>query len=233
MKIVVSVTTVSMSNAQNDWRSQVVELKKFRIAEAAVFPTGLKEKERYELYRNLKEAGVTKIPLVHLLTEMKPEEIGFLLDSFETDSYNLHSIETWPLQYDYSEWKKDIYLENGKTVPTNKEFEEFGGVCIDFSHWHNASLLGNDPYCDRMVDTVKHFKTGVSHLSAIKKRMIRNPFRPEFEQYDSHLMEDLTEFNYLTGYRKYLAPINAIELENSIEDQLKVKAYIEKLLNMS
>jgi len=230
MKLAVSVTTVSMTGSVNDWRSQVGELKALGIVETAVFPTALKESERYELYRTLVEAGIVSIPLLHLITEMKPEEIGFLADHFEIGCFNLHSTRKWPLHYDYSEWASKIFLENGKEVPDEEELGVFAGLCIDFSHWHNERLVGNELYCEQMNENVKRFPIGVSHVSVIKKERLCNPFRPEIEQYDSHLMQDVAELDYLGRYVEYLAPINAIELENPISDQLRAWEYIESMM---
>ncbi|TAK96427.1 hypothetical protein EPO05_01830 [Patescibacteria group bacterium] len=219
-----------MNGGINDWQSQVAELKKYGIDEVSVFPTALQESGRYDLYASLMGAGVKKIPLFHLKTEMKNEEIDFLLKSFDIETFNLHSTNKWPLLHDYTRWKSNIFLENGKEVPHSKELEEFAGLCVDFSHWHNEFLLENGDYCAKMTDNLERFKTGVTHLSPIKKELLLNPF-VNIKQYDSHVLGDLSELDYLVGYKKYLAPINAIELTNSIAEQLRVKEYLEKMLD--
>jgi hypothetical protein len=73
------------------------------------------------------------------------------------------------------------------------------------------------------------FPVKCNHISAIKK-----DFRIEKDEklrYDSHSFQDLSEFDYLKKYSLGLfSDFCALELENPIRDQLRVKEYILKTL---
>jgi len=70
---------------------------------------------------------------------------------------------------------------------------------------------------------------GVNHVSAVRKKVFRHP---EFGLVKSaHFLKSLSELDYLKNYpANFFAPLIAIELENSLEEQLKIKAYLEELL---
>jgi hypothetical protein len=231
IKFLPSLATLTAKAEIGDWREKVEEIKRLCLEEIGLFMTALKEKERYQLYAALKETSVKKILFVHLRTDMKPEEIVYLIENFHSEVFNLHMTSRWPLLYDYSKYAKQIYIENGKEIPTEDELSKFGGLCIDFAHWENQALLGNTEYQQTMLDRIKKFPIGVSHLSVIKKTSSPDPTYPNLMQYDDHAMDNLQEFDYLKKYQKYIPAIAAIELENSIAKQLEVKKYLETLLN--
>lgn len=219
-----------MSGTTNDWMTQIEDARKYGLTEIALFPTGLKEPDRYKLYQAIKKFTLVKtLPLVHLRTDMQPEEIDYLIREFNPEVFNLHTTKNWPLMYDYSKYASRIFIENGKTAPAEKELSRFGGLCIDFSHWENMVRFKDDDYDQQMKARIEKFSTGVCHISPIKKEMIPNPFESGLLQYDSHLLSEIDELDYMKKYAKYIPHISAIELENSIAEQLEVKKYLEKM----
>ncbi|GAI47580.1 unnamed protein product [marine sediment metagenome] len=77
---------------------------------------------------------------------------------------------------------------------------------------------------------IKKYPIGANHISVIKKFIHPNE-RGEL-QYDDHYLEDLSELNYLKKYpSNYFSSFIAIELENSIKEQLRARNYIIRLLN--
>ena len=73
-------------------------------------------------------------------------------------------------------------------------------------------------------------KIGCCHVSAVKTNKW-NPFNWKYG-YDRHTLSNLKELNYMVSYKQYLPQYVSIELENSFERQLEVKAYLEKLLGI-
>ena len=78
---------------------------------------------------------------------------------------------------------------------------------------------------------LKKYGCGLWHVGAIKKEMISNLGDRIGGFYDCHWLGDLSELNYLTRYKRWLPGVVVIELENSISEQLKIKKYLEKLVN--
>ncbi|HBI33657.1 MAG TPA: hypothetical protein DEA43_03500 [Candidatus Moranbacteria bacterium] len=231
IKFLLSLTTVTMEAGVGNWMAMIEDIKKFKLTEIGLFPTVLEKDERYKLYAELKNTTVKNIPFVHLRAQdMSVEELDFLVENFNTKVFNIHMTADWPVVYDYSKYAKQIFIENCKTVPTEKELEKFGGLCIDFSHWENQVLLGNAEYDRLMKERIAKYSIGVCHLSVIKDEIFPNPFKPEILQHDSHKMDNLSEFDYLKKYAQYIPDITAIELENSIEEQLEIKNYLENII---
>jgi hypothetical protein len=77
-----------------------------------------------------------------------------------------------------------------------------------------------------MVDElVRDYTIGCCHVSAIKTSRL-NP-HVWFHGYDCHYLKKMKEVDYLKKYIKFLPKYVSLELENSFEEQLKVKEYIE------
>ncbi|EKE20181.1 MAG: hypothetical protein ACD_8C00046G0006 [uncultured bacterium] len=226
-----SLTTVTMQAGVGDWMKMIEDIRRLKLKEIGLFPTVLEKEARYKLYEELKKTSIEKIPFVHLRgQDMDLEELDFLVENFHTKVFNIHTTATWPVVFDYSKYAKQIFIENGKLVPTEEELSKFGGLCIDFSHWENQVRLGNEEYDRQMKERIAKYPIGVCHLSPISDELIPNPVKPELLQHDSHRMNNFREFDYLKNYVKYVPKISAIELENSIEQQLEVKKYLEDIL---
>jgi hypothetical protein len=234
-KILLGLTTTPRS----DWREKIKEMVTFDIKEVALFPTALKSKNRKELYDLLEEIGLKSIPHVHARgQDMGPEELEYLIKKFKTEIFNLHSSSDFKNQpeyqnsYDYGILKNKIYLENTIFNPTVAELDEYAGLCIDFSHWENFKL---DPalkkFDDELENLAKKYKVGCAHISSV----IKNP-RPKSSELDTltftdHFLNDFSDLDYIKKYSEYFPDIISIELENSFEEQLKVKGYLEKIIN--
>jgi len=225
-KILLGLTTTPNS----DWRAKVKEIDTLGLKEIALFPTFLKTTERKELYRLLEQTALQSIPHVHIRTEdMDLEEIAYLSKKYKAEVFNIHSAQDYPINFDYSDYK--VYWENTRIIPTEEELEKYDGLCIDFSHWENYTLLNSAEYLN-FEKLVKKFSCKIGHISAIKKQSYPNSFRPSAIRYaSSHWMKNLSELDYIKKYIKYLPDIISIELENSFKEQLKAKAYLEKIIN--
>lgn len=225
-QILLGLTTTPGS----DWREKINELNTFKIKEIALFPTFLKKEERRELYALLEKTVLRNIPYAHLRSDMDLQEMNYLIKNYQTRIFNIHSEKEYPLVFDLSKFKRMIYVEN-TMLPEENEFERFGGLCIDFSHWHDEKLRGNKNYDERMHSFTDKYKIGCCHISAIKKSPIVDPVIKNCLIYASHKFDSLDEFDYMKEYKNYIPEIVSIELENSFEEQLRVKEYLEKIIN--
>lgn len=225
-KILLGLTTTPAS----DWRDKIEEIRRLNITEISFFPTFLKSYERKELYKLLENSPVKNIPHVHLRNDMELQEINYLVNNFKTRTFNIHSEKEYPLLHDLSLYNSIIYVEN-TILPKEEEFNKFAGICIDFSHWHDEALRNNSNYDKKMRYFVKTYKIGCCHVSAIKKEPILDKVIKDCLIYASHWIDNLDELSYLKKYNEYLPEYISIELENSFETQLKVKEYLEKIIN--
>ncbi len=231
-KILVSLTTLAEISEINlsNWRSKIEEIKNFNLTEIALFLTGIEKKERKELYKALEKTPVKSIPHVHLRTDMATEELEYLAKKYDVKAFNLHSTAEWPLQYDYRKYFSMIYLENTWEIPNENELKKIGGLCVDFAHWEAKRLEKDQKYCDEMEKIIQKYKIGCSHISAIKKEPTPIVVNATKKEFDSHILENLDEYDYLKIYKKYLPKYISIELENPIKEQLEAKKHIEDLI---
>lgn len=224
MRILPAITTITGSL----WLKKVAEVKKFKLKEVCLFLTCLDKDQRKRLYALLKNTGVKKVPFVHIRSDVPPEELAFLMRVYQTKIFNTHTKQEYAPLYDYGKYKKNIYIENVYRPLEEEEIKEFGGVCLDLSHLESDRLLRRDSY-QHTIKVLKKYPPRCSHVSAIRKK----PFLDEkgFQRYGAHILTDLSEFDYLREYPLgFFGEVVAIELENTIEEQLKVKEYLSTLI---
>ena len=59
------------------------------------------------------------------------------------------------------------------------------------------------------------------------------PEKPEEKRFDFHVLESFSEMDYLKNYpQEYFPEYMAIELENSLAEQLKIKEYLETFITL-
>jgi len=224
MQIFPTVTTITPGK----WREKLAEVKKLKLREVCLFLTCLDKKEREEFYLLLKETSVERVPFVHMKNDMPPEELAFLIKTYKTEVFSTHSEKEFPLFYDCSRYKKVICIENTYEPLDEAEIKEFGGVCLDLSHLESDRILRPDVYRTN-VEVLKKYPPKCSHISVIKKEAVFN--EKSQKRMTTHCLKDLSELDYLKRYSmEYFGEIAAIELENTIEEQLKAKEYISILI---
>ncbi|MDD5146532.1 MAG: hypothetical protein PHN39_02230, partial [Candidatus Pacebacteria bacterium] len=166
--------------------------------------------------------------LVHIRTDMPPEELDWLIKNYNTQVINLHPPTTHPHLFDYSTYKKMIFLENAGTLD-EKEIKKWAGVCLDFSHLENYRRLHQEKFA-RLKKLLAEYLIGCNHISAVTGQIHTDENGSQI--YAAHQFEKLTEFDYLKNYpMSYFSPFIGLELENTLKEQLKVKDYILKILN--
>jgi hypothetical protein len=224
-RILLSVTTTEKST----WERKIADVISLGISEIAAFPTCLNESERTRMYKLLENSTVKKIPFVHLRSDMKPEELDYLIDRFKTESFNIHSENEYPLKYDYSEYKDKIYIENVYESFDENEIRNYAGICLDLSHLEGRRLSDVNKYKNE-IKVIEKFKIGMNHISSVKK--IEHMDENRVIRYDSHELKDLSELDYLKNFPiRYFAEIIAIELNNPIKEQIEVRDYVINIID--
>lgn len=230
-RILLGLTTTYGSN----WRRSMREIDELHISEIALFPTCLKATERKEYFLELEKTSLKLVPFTHVRTDMSREEIDLIRNKYNCHIFNIHSDATTD---DFLSKVEDIrdefFVENGENYQIDDYFWQIagnvGGLCVDFAHWHDYGILRNDPNYQSFGDKILNYKIGCCHLSAIQsKPTIGSNLKGEMEPFHSaHMLKGLEEMNYLKDYKKYFPEVCAIELGNSLTEQLKVKEYIEQ-----
>ncbi len=223
-EIILGLTTTPGS----DWRGKVEEMKKFSIERIALFPTFLKKAQREELYALLETVADLKIPHIHLRSDMTIKEIRYLESRFGGEVFNTHPEGKYHIQADWKDFFSKLYIENATKILEEKDLEKYAGLCLDFSHLENARIK-KMPHYAATLRLAEKLPIGCCHVSAIRSSRF-NPLNLYFG-FDRHYLKDIREIDYIGQYKKYLPKYISLELENSFEQQLEIKRYLEKIIS--
>lgn len=234
-EILLGLTTTKGS----DWRQKITDIDEFVIKKISLFLTGLSGEDRKELYHLLESTQLEEITHIHLRTDMELWELDYLVKNYQTRAFNLHPACDYPWEYDYSKYREMIFVENISlvvgSVPLESELNQFAGLCVDFAHLENRRLRyagQDDKEVDDLLKLMAKYPIGCCHVSAITKEPTSAKHREGISvMYDSHTFADLSEFDYLKKYEKYLPEYISLELENSFAEQFNVKEYLERLMS--
>lgn len=220
----------TITTTNDDWPKQIKEAGQLGLKQLAFFPTGLDFAARQKAYQALEKSGLTEIPFVHLRHDIKGSEIAFFIKRWQTRVFNFHAtVDYGALDVSCNQYRKKIYLENTILPWSPAEVEDCAGICIDFSHLEAARLADPAVYAQDIKIIEKHF-CGCAHASAVKPDKFFRP-RTNSYLYDSHRLKGLSELDYLKRYpSSYFPAYIAIELENSLAEQLEAKKYISHIL---
>jgi hypothetical protein len=75
---------------------------------------------------------------------------------------------------------------------------------------------------------LEKYQVGCCHVSAYPQ--LRYAFKRLWKRLGGHYMLGVSELDYILPYQKYLPYYISLELENSFEEQLEAKAYLESKL---
>jgi len=207
-----------------------MEASSLGLKEVCLFLTGVPDiGQRRKIYTLLEKSSIRKIPLVHLRSDNEPWEIGYFIGRFGSEVFCAHSPKEYPFTQDWSAFMDKIYYENTIFGFVEKELKNFAGICIDFVHLDEEnSLLAHD--CPKNLRVIKRYLCGCAHIGAIPKKRV-SPEVFEKDYHFGHLLKDLSDLDYLKKYpRSFFPGIIALELENSLSEQLRIKVYLERLL---
>lgn len=204
-----------------DWQTKLEEINQLNLKEVAVFLECFHKKERRQLYKFLLKSSIKKIPLVHLRDDVDKKEIEFFINNFKTDYFNIHE-EHFDLLDKWKGFEDKLYLEMNydSEIAKNVKVRQIGGFCIDLSHFKTALARGTEEAYYIFLRKYK-IEFACNHLngySPVKNR-------------DLHTITSLKDFDYLTTLPKYVfGKVIALEVNNSIKEQIEFKKYLTKLL---
>lgn len=205
----------------DDWKSKLKEVNDLKIEEVAVFLTGFDKENRKDLYSELLKSCIKRIPFVHLRHDTSDMDIEFFNKNFKTKHFNIHENHFKRLR----QWEKNLdrlYLELNfdNKIDNNVIVKKIGGFCVDLSHF-KASVDFNTIEAEYVFKRKSNGRFICNHLGAY-----------DIEEKESlHYISDLKQFDYLKLLPKFVfGDIIAIEVYESIKDQIKFREYIFKIL---
>jgi len=214
---------LSITGEKNiDWQAKLKELDQLKIRKAAVFLSAFDRKERDHFYRFLLRSSIKSVPFVHLRDDVSKEEIQFFINKFKTDHFNIHESDFKLLDQWKGFWNK-LYLEMNydSKISKNVKVRRIGGFCVDLAHLKSAIARGAKEahYVHLRKDKIKF---ACNHLGGYCPEKMR----------DLHTVASLKDFDYLTTLPKYVfGKVIALEINNSIKEQIVFKKHIGKLLD--
>ena len=203
-----------------DWQSKLEEVNSLGLAEAAVFIERFNRQERENLYKFLLRSSIKKVPLVHLRHDASKDELEFFFDNFRTRHFNIHE-ESFNFLDQWKGYEDRLYLEMDydSKIAKNVKVGQIGGFCLDLSHFKASLARGSQ---EAYYVFVQKQKISCNHLSGYSESL----------RQDVHIVKDKKEFDYLATLPKYaFGEIIALEIDNSIKEQLEYKKYIVQMLN--
>lgn len=102
------------------------------------------------------------------------------------------------------------------------QVEMIGGFCVDLAHFKAAEVKHSNEYIYtlRRKDSTNLFCC--NHLNGYSS----------VENRDLHMISSLKDFDYLTTLPKFVfSNVIALEINSSIEEQIKYKKYLSAVLN--
>lgn len=183
--------------------------------------------DRRALYTELETIPGLCVPHVHLRSDCDTSEIDYLARRFGTEAFNIHPrASSHPFSSVPVAWASRIFVENVDIPPEDAELALVGGICPDFSHLENARLQGRMSYVERVTDQLGRFDIGCCHVSAVRVG-VPNQWSGEW---DHHEYVGLDDFVYMQRWLNRLpARWASLELENSLDEQLAVRRYLESI----
>lgn len=217
-EILVSIT----GQTKKDWQSKLREIEKFGITRIALFLEFYTAKQRKEIYGVLLNSPIKSIPFVHARHDMKLDEYKFLMKRYGTKYFNLH-IDGFDMLDKLRGIHKKLLYEHSyhNTIKDKMKMKKIGGFCIDLSHFKSAEERWTNEF--EFVFSRRKIKRYfiANHLNGYDPANRKDVHTPKSNK-DFDYLETLPEF----VFGKYIA----LEMFNSIKEQLKYKKYIMRKL---
>lgn len=217
-RVFVSITGETDKHRQD----KVEEINRKNIKEAAVFLERFDKNQRQELYASLKESSLGKVPFVHLRNDNSKEEIEFFIKNYGTEYFNIHE-SGFGFLGKWSGFESNLYLEMNydDTIKESVKVKKIGGFCIDLAHFKTSEIRKTEEY-KYVLSKKNNIDFACNHIGAYDKENRR----------DSHYVTDINQFDYLADLPEFIfGQVMAIEVDNSIEEQLKFRDYIIDILD--
>lgn len=232
MKIILPGLTTT---PESDWRAKVAEIDELDLKEIALFPTFIGIQERKELYDLLEKTRLKTIPHVHLRNEdMEEWELDLFVNKYACKYFNVHPNADKVLEN--KKYRKMIYVENLQKIDELfiDALTKVAGICLDVSHYEDYGKLHGEPGYEKFSEILKKYPIGCCHISAVRsvpKEVTDYVTGEKSLNYSYHMLGELSELDYVKKYVQYLPRYLSIELENSFREQIKIREYLEKIVN--
>lgn len=217
------ITCTSQRRKKDHWKQQLKEINQLKIKEIALFPTTLKPNQRKKLYQELEKSKIKEIKLVHLRGEdFTKQELLYFQKRWKTKFFNCHEEYFDLLHKKFPQFRKNILLEldYDNQIENKLPPKKMGGFCIDLAHLKVAKTNHSLEW-SYVQKHLKDTKFQANHLNGYSQT----------KNEDLHFITNLKQFDYLKELPKQVfGKVIALELENSIKDQLKFKEHIVKML---
>ncbi|MDP2930797.1 MAG: hypothetical protein Q8N56_04345 [bacterium] len=213
---------VGLGALESKWKDQLKEIDKLKIHKVSLFLECMELPERKKIYNALLDSKIEYIPLVHIRGDMERTELLFLKRNFESSFFTIHEDE-FKFLPKWRDFHKNLFLEmdHDSFISKSVKIERIGGFCVDLSHFKAAE----GKWSKEFEYTIK--KKKVSRYFACNHL---NGYSYELNS-DLHTIKSLEDFNYLKTLPNFLfSKVIALEMGNSIAEQLKFKKYLLELL---
>jgi hypothetical protein len=201
---------------------KIKDANKLGITRAALFLEMVKDNERDSVYSALEKSKIKTLPLVHIRNGMHKDELKLLEKKYKSKCLTIHE-DSFKYLHKWNGHHKKLYLEmnyNDK-IPKDAKVEKIGGFCIDLSHFKSAKERGVIEY------------NYIMKRKGLKKRFLGNHLNgySSKEKRDIHAVNNVKQFDYLLTLPKFVfGKYIALEMFNTIEEQIKYKKYLLRLL---
>lgn len=218
-RLCLSITGIT----EKDWRDKLNEINNLGIDTVALILESYLMKQRKLIYEALENSCVQRIPLVHLKNDMEKDELGYLRDQFQSEYLTIHEdsfegLDKWQGFY------KNLFLELNydNFIEQNVKVKKIGGFCVDLAHFKAAEENWTKEFEYTIERRNKKNLFVCNHLSGYL----------DTEKTDLHTPRSIKDFAYLKTLPDFVfGRVIAIEIDNSISEQLELKEQIIKLLN--
>ncbi len=206
----------------HDWQEKISEINSLGLDTIALFLEIFDKSQRKKIYAALEASCVKKIPLIHIKNDMTKAELKYLCEKYHNPCLTIHenSFSKLPKWNGYHHLLC-LEMNYNDSIPENVDINKIGGFCVDLSHFKAAEEKWSKEFefVVNQKNTPRLFKC--NHL---------NGYSYEKNE-DVHTISSLDEFDYLKTLPDFVfSDIIALEVFNSIRDQIKYKKYIIDLL---
>lgn len=218
-KILLSIT----GEEEDHYKGKIEEIKSRNISRVALFLERFLPKQREDIYNELERSTIKEIPLAHIRSDMHKEELELLYKKYNTRYFTIHE-DHFDILEKWKGFERNLFLEmnTDNVVSENVKVNEIGGFCIDLAHFQKAKdkgVIDYDYVCQKRGNK-ELFKC--NHLGGYSFEKIQ----------DLHYVTEKDDFLYLKKLPKFIfGEIIAIEINNTIEEQIHFREHIIKMLS--
>lgn len=207
---------------ENDWKVKIKEINSLGIDSIALFLETYRKSQRKKIYEALKKSCVKKIPLVHIRNDMAKDELKYLCEKYNNPCFTIHE-KSFSKFSQWNGYHQHLYLEMdyNNSISKKVDINKIGGFCVDLAHFKSAEEKWSKEFEYTIDKRNKKNLFKCNHLNGYSYKKNR----------DMHIISSFEEFEYLKTLPSFVfGDIIALEVFNSISDQIMYKKYIIDLL---